>query len=836
MTAKVPGLYDPDAAAAAAAAQQYQEMQLDPFDFDKPRGLQGLGESTKSLMAPSAEAGRSLMMAGAPVAMAIDKALQAGDRLGGRTARREEFGLGEKDYGVTDWYFRNVVDELGSDAVESWRPNVGAMGSTARALSTVNTVVGSVPQMIGMPGVFLGNSALSPATDLVREGVDVKTAATVGGVNLAVNAIGMKLPAAWGADLATRVGTGAGANLATGIAGDVASAGVLKAGGYEKQSTRYDPADPFARGLDFLMGAAFGVKAHVDAPRLTPTQRDAAMVANNATHFRQDSMPGTPARTGADLRHQTAMATALNQAMAGEPISVNAVLQTGDFELAPRLDDALRAAETPAALAVPPAGTSGFSSGYDAYRRALESGGRADARNPNSSATGADQFTAATWRRIVARTKPAWAEGLADGELLATRLDPLKSGEMARALDADNAAALRAAGLPASDHNLYAAHHFGINKGKAFARAADSTPMELILSKDQLEANPYLRGRSKGEALANWDERARRAGAAPGKPVETSAAALPDTAPRRPDLPAVTNEGQAPRPTVEQLRSGADLFPEPPPRASRAEFDAWTEGRLRAALPETVTALHEELTAARSAAQDSAALAQDAPADATRAQAAQDATQHVEALERRLTAAEAGRVKLPESDAQRRAYEDWQTRESVPRHITDAADQDRSRVAHVDAQVREVLQRVGTTPDGAVLAPGIRARREGDGYRVTVDADAAGALRQTLVAPPDGRLPSRDELAAAVRTAAEELDVRVTTTGAATTDPIAAARTVAQLDPDLRVPTGEVDADGNTVFRTASEAMADAEQGIRDAELDAQALHAAANCFLRMGA
>lgn len=832
MTAKIPGLYDPDAAAAAAAAQQYQEMQLDPFDFDKPRGLQGFWESTKSLMAPSAEAGRSLMMAGAPVAMAIDEALQAGDRLGGRTARREELGLGEKDYGVTDWYFRNVVDELGSDAVESWRPNVGAMGSTARALSTVNTVVGSVPQMIGMPGVFLGNSALSPATDLVREGVDVKTATTVGGVNLAVNAIGMKLPAAWGADLATRVGTGASANLATGIAGDAASAGVLKAGGYEKQSTRYDPADPFARGLDFLMGAAFGVKAHVDAPRLTPTQRDAAMVANNATHFRQDSMPGTPARTGADLRHQTAMATALNQAMAGEPISVNAALQTGDFALPPHLEAVLRTAEIPQ-----PAPTTAGSTSYEGYRRALESGGRADARNPNSSATGADQFTAGTWRRIVARAKPAWAEGLGDIELLAARLDPEKSGQMARALDADNATTLRNAGLAASDHNLYAAHHFGINRGKAFARAADGTPIEVILSKDQITANPYLRGKTKAEVIANWDERARRARAVPDRPTTTlqDPAAI-DLPARRPDIPDLPGEVHHPRPTADQLRSGAELFPEPPPRATPAEFDAWTEGRMRAQLPETAAHLQRELAGAQDAAQVAAARTQTAPDDVALAQEARDATARVEALERRLADAQAGRVTLPEQDAQQRAYEAWRAQEAVPGQTANAGGEIPARSAQVDNQVRQLLQRVDAAPDGIELAPGIRARREGGGYRVTVDQDAAGALRQAQVAPPEGRLLSHDELATAVRTAVEEFEVPRATTGTApATDPIAAARTVAELDPDLRVPTGEVDADGNPVFQTAGEAMAAADQALHDAEVDVQAMHAAANCFLRMG-
>ncbi|UWX04613.1 hypothetical protein H1235_07980 [Pseudoxanthomonas sp. NC8] len=215
---------------------------------------------------------------------------------------------------------------------------------------------------------------------------------------------------------------------------------------------------------------------------------------------------------------------------------------------------------------------------------------------------------------------------------------------------------------------------------------------------------------------------------------------------------------------------------------------------------------------------------------------ARDAAAHVEALERRLTAAEAGRVELPEPEAQRHAYEDWRAQQAAPGQTADASGESRPRSSHLDGQVRDLLQRVDAAPDGAELAPGIHARREGDGYRVTVDPEAAGALRQAQVAPPEGRLLSRDELAAAVRTAAEELEAPAPAGSVApVADPIAAARAVAQLDPDLRVPTGEVDADGNPVFQTAEQAMADAQQGIHDAELDAQATHAAANCYLRTG-
>lgn len=152
-------------------------------------------------------------------------------------------------------------------------------------------------------------------------------------------------------------------------------------------------------------------------------------------------------------------------------------------------------------------------SDFGTYRRALESGGRADAKNPNSSATGADQFIESTWVEIVKKARPSWAEGLTRDQVLALRTDPAKSAEMADALAQQNAAQLQASGLPVTNENLYAAHHFGAKGGVTFAKASLDTPMDQILSQDQLDANPYLKGKTKAEAIQNWN---RRAGATGG--------------------------------------------------------------------------------------------------------------------------------------------------------------------------------------------------------------------------------------------------------------------------------------------------------------------------------
>ncbi|WP_414615976.1 zeta toxin family protein [Stenotrophomonas geniculata] len=195
------------------------------------------------------------------------------------------------------------------------------------------------------------------------------------------------------------------------------------------------------------------------------------------------------------------------------------------FTLNIELDSAFTGARRAVPIVDGSPGTDTTLQGYQAFRRALESGGRADARNPESSALGIDQFTAGTWRRMVAKTKPEWAQGLDDAQLLALRADPARSTEMVAALDAENAAGLRAEGLPVDAYTLYAAHHFGLAGGRRFARSDGATPMERILSRGQLEANPYLRGLTKDEAVANWNQRAKRAGVLPdGGLVDTDPA------------------------------------------------------------------------------------------------------------------------------------------------------------------------------------------------------------------------------------------------------------------------------------------------------------------------
>ena len=153
------------------------------------------------------------------------------------------------------------------------------------------------------------------------------------------------------------------------------------------------------------------------------------------------------------------------------------------------------------------AGSGGINGNYDQMLVTLESGGNTNARARTSSATGLHQFTTRTWLNTVRSAGFPWAQGKSDQQLLALRSNPEYSTQAERHLRSQNTAALERARLPVNNVNLYAMHHFSPAEATAFARAGGGTRSEQLFSDATIAANPYLRGKTKAEVIANWDRR-----------------------------------------------------------------------------------------------------------------------------------------------------------------------------------------------------------------------------------------------------------------------------------------------------------------------------------------
>jgi hypothetical protein len=126
-----------------------------------------------------------------------------------------------------------------------------------------------------------------------------------------------------------------------------------------------------------------------------------------------------------------------------------------------------------------------------------ESGGKANAKNPNSSATGLGQFIESTWLSLFKEHFPDRAKNMSDATILALRTDADISRELIKEYAKQNAEILRAAGVSVNEAALHLAHFLGPQGAVAVLQAKAGTLASDVLSSGAVAANPTILGGGK---------------------------------------------------------------------------------------------------------------------------------------------------------------------------------------------------------------------------------------------------------------------------------------------------------------------------------------------------
>ena len=136
-----------------------------------------------------------------------------------------------------------------------------------------------------------------------------------------------------------------------------------------------------------------------------------------------------------------------------------------------------------------------------------ESGGNPNIPNKYSTAKGLGQFIDSTWLTMVKRYRPDIAAGKSNAQIIALKTNAPLAREMTTRYVEENARALRSAGMPVTDGNLYLAHFLGAGGAVKLLSAQDkSQPVVNLVGQKVVDANRFIQGKSV-QWVIDWTAR-----------------------------------------------------------------------------------------------------------------------------------------------------------------------------------------------------------------------------------------------------------------------------------------------------------------------------------------
>ena len=127
----------------------------------------------------------------------------------------------------------------------------------------------------------------------------------------------------------------------------------------------------------------------------------------------------------------------------------------------------------------------------------VESNGKSNAQNKDSSAGGQGQFIDSTWLSMIKKYRPELARGKSDSQIIGMKYNGQLNREMTVAYTNENAAALNKAGINSTEGNLYLSHFSGVGTAIKALRANPNANVSTVYGAAAIKANPRVLGGNK---------------------------------------------------------------------------------------------------------------------------------------------------------------------------------------------------------------------------------------------------------------------------------------------------------------------------------------------------